>query len=39
MTLDEITEIDKEVLAARYEAAITEEFGAAGTHPGHLGNS
>jgi hypothetical protein len=28
MTLDEITEIDKEVLAARYEAAITEEFSA-----------
>jgi hypothetical protein len=28
MTLDEITEIDKEVLAARYEAAVAEEFGA-----------
>jgi hypothetical protein len=28
MTLDEITEIDKEVIAARYEAAVTEEFGA-----------
>jgi hypothetical protein len=28
MTLDEITVIDKELLAARYEAAITEEFGA-----------
>src|SRR6516225_8400264 len=28
MTLDEITGIDKELLAARYEAAISEEFGA-----------
>jgi len=28
MTLDEITGIDKELLAARYEAAINEEFGA-----------
>jgi hypothetical protein len=28
MTLDEITVIDKELLAARYEAAITEEFRA-----------
>jgi hypothetical protein len=28
MTLDELTVIDKELLAARYEAAITEEFGA-----------
>ena len=28
MTLDEITEIDKEVIAASYEAAVTEEFGA-----------
>ena len=28
MTLDEITGIDKELLAARYEAAIAEEFGA-----------
>jgi hypothetical protein len=28
MTLNEITELDKELLAARYEAAITEEFGA-----------
>ena len=28
MTLDEITGIDKELLTARYEAAITEEFGA-----------
>jgi hypothetical protein len=28
MTLDEITEVDKELLAARHEAAITEEFGA-----------
>jgi hypothetical protein len=27
MTLDEITEVDKGLLAARYEAAITEEFG------------
>jgi uncharacterized protein (DUF1697 family) len=27
MTLDEITELDKELLAARYEAALTEEFG------------
>jgi len=28
MTLDEITKIDKELVAARYEAAISEEFGA-----------
>ena len=28
MTLDEITKIDKELLAARYETAISEEFGA-----------
>ena len=28
MTLEEITQVDKELLAARYEAAITEEFGA-----------
>ena len=28
MTLDEITGIDKELLAARYEAAISKEFGA-----------
>ena len=28
MTLNEITELDKKLLAARYEAAITEEFGA-----------
>ena len=28
MTLDEITVIDKNLLAADYEAAITEEFGA-----------
>ena len=28
MTPDEITGIDKELLAARYEAAISEEFGA-----------
>ena len=28
MTLDEISGIDKELLAARYEAAISEEFGA-----------
>jgi hypothetical protein len=28
MTLDEITGTDKELLAARYEAAISEEFGA-----------
>ena len=28
MTLDEITGIDKELIAARYEVAITEEFGA-----------
>jgi hypothetical protein len=28
MTQDEITEIDKQVLAARYEAAVAEEFGA-----------
>jgi hypothetical protein len=28
MTLNEITGIDKELLAARYEAAIAEEFGA-----------
>lgn len=26
MTLNEITELNKELLAARYEAAITEEF-------------
>jgi hypothetical protein len=28
MTLDEITGIDKELIGARYEAAISEEFGA-----------
>jgi hypothetical protein len=28
MTLEQITELDKDLLAARYEAAITEEFGA-----------
>jgi len=28
VTLDEIREVDKELLAARYEAATTEEFGA-----------
>jgi hypothetical protein len=28
MTLDEITEVDKELLVARYEAAVAEEFGA-----------
>jgi tRNA isopentenyl-2-thiomethyl-A-37 hydroxylase MiaE len=28
MTLDQITVIDKELVAASYEAAITEEFGA-----------
>ena len=28
MTLDEIAKVDKDLLAARYEAAITEEFGA-----------
>jgi hypothetical protein len=28
MTLEEITALDKELLAARYEAAINEEFGA-----------
>jgi hypothetical protein len=29
MTLSEIENVDKELLAARYEAAITEEFGLA----------
>src|ERR1700692_1438755 len=28
MTLEQITQVDKELLAARYEAAITHEFGA-----------
>src|ERR1700738_3536129 len=28
MTLNEIENVDKELLAARYEAAITEEFGS-----------
>jgi hypothetical protein len=28
MTLSEIENVDKELLAARYEAAITEEFGS-----------
>ena len=28
VTLDQIAEVDKDLLAARYEAAITEEFGA-----------
>jgi hypothetical protein len=28
MTLDEVVKIDKELLGARCEAAITEEFGA-----------
>jgi hypothetical protein len=28
MTLDEVAKIDKELLGARSEAAITEEFGA-----------
>jgi hypothetical protein len=28
MTLDEITGMDKELITARYQAAISEEFGA-----------
>jgi hypothetical protein len=31
MTLDEFAKIDKELLGARSEAAITEEFGAPAT--------
>lgn len=33
VTLDQITEVDKDLLAARYEAETTEEFGALAQFP------